>query len=275
MGKELLKYTFYSGIENKNDGEGLTHSAYQAYMSLMLHFTKEKYDAFKYRGKTTNSDRTKMKAYFAKKERNMSSSSWCVERTVLHRVGKKYDQPKAHFHGVYDIYSYFIYQFTRDRKSLFTMDDDGFKEWLNRLDMVSWVNHYQADLGNIVEHLNEKYGDKNEFDSLFIAEGINHPDIMKLYLRGDVAIESIILLDSVLGFMGNINKIGIRNDTFWSDLKMKFDKYKPFFNWMMQRNLEYAIDHPIHPHKSETFSNIDWSKMVKEITRDIFCSEKA
>ena len=275
MGKELLKYTFYSGIENKNDAEGFTHSAYQAYMSLMLHFTKEKYDAFKYRGKTTNSDRTKMKAYLAKKERNMSSSSWCVERTVLHRVGKKYDQPKAHFHGVYDVYSYFIYQFTRDRNYLHSMNDEGFKEWLNRLDMISWINCYERDLRNLLEYLHSKYGGKNEFDSLFIADGINHPDIMKLYLRGDVAIESIILLDSVLGFMNNINKSGVRNDTIWSGFHFKFIKYKPFFTWIMQRNLEYAIDNPIHPYKSDDFMNIDVLKTVKRITRNIICSEKA
>ena len=87
------------------------------------------------------------------------------------------------------------------------------------------------------------------------------------------SIESIILLDSVLGFMGNINKSGVRNDTIWNDLYLKYEKYKSFFNWMMQRNLEYAIEHPIHPHKSETFSNIDWSKMVKKVTRDIICPE--
>ncbi len=273
MGKELLKYTFYSGIQNKNDAEELTHLAYQTWMSLMLHFTQKKYDAFKYRGKTTNSDQTKMRAYLSKKERNMSSSSWCVERTVLHRVGKKYDQPKAHFHGLYDIYSYFIYQFTRDRSYLYDMNDDGFKDWLNRLDPIMWIEHYQRDLGNIMEHLNDKYGDHNKFDSLFIAEGINHPEIMKLYLRGDVAIESIILLDSVLGFMNNINKSGLRSDTFWVDFKFKCDKYKPFFNWMMQRNLEYAIDNPIHPYKSEHFMSIDWLKTIKRLSRDIICPE--
>jgi len=272
MGKELLKYTFYSGIEKKNDAEGMTHLAYEAWMTLMLHFTQEKYDAFKYHGKTTNSDRTKMKAYLGKKENNMSSSSWCVERTVLHRIGKIYGLGKGCFFGVCDVYSYFIYQFTRDRNYLHNMDDDGFKEWLNRLDMLNWVNSYQRDLENIKDYLIKKYDDPNHFDCLFIAEGRNHPDIMKLYLRDDVAIESIILLDWVLEFMSNINNSGVKNDPIWKGFNFKYEKYKPFFSWMMKRNLEYAIDNPIHPYTPEYFSNINWKQKVKEVTRDMFCS---
>jgi hypothetical protein len=54
-----------------------------------------------------------------------------------------------------------------------------------------------------------------------------HPYIIKSYLRKDISIETLVILEKILGFTDKFdNEI---NDTiFWPDMSRLIKKYKPF-----------------------------------------------
>ena len=65
-----------------------------------------------------------------------------------------------------------------------------------------------------------------EFDKLFITEQ-THPLIIKLLMREEVLIETVIILDAILGFMERESK-KITETIIWPDISRKIKKYSPF-----------------------------------------------
>ena len=269
MSKLIRKYTKYSGTDNKVNADDQTYLAYKTWRCVQLHFIQKKYDLFKYNFKTTNSSRESMNNYFLKKEVTFGNR-WCPERTLLHRIGRLYGEKKVHSLGEYDVWSYFIYQFTRDNIYLQEMHEEGFKEWLDIVDVYSWEKHFRKDLNTILEDLKEP-GGYREFDSVFTTDGLNHPRVMKLYLGNHISLETVILMDSVLGFMTNIdNQLNDVGRFLWDDFKLKCDKYKPLMNWLFRRNLEYAVKNPIvNIHPSEYYLNLNLKNEFKRIIREV------
>ena len=270
MSKLIRKYTKYSGTENKVNADDQTYLAYQSWMGIKLHMTTKKYDLFKYQCKTTNSSRESMNKYFLKKEITFGNR-WCPERTFLHRIGRMYGKEKVHTLGVYDVWSYFIYQFTRDNLYIQEMHEDGFKEWLDIVDVYSWESHFKKDLDTILDDLKEP-GGYREFDSMFTTDGLNHPRIMKLYLGGHISLETVMFMDSVLGFVSTIDKqIKSVGRYMWEDFKLKCDKYRPLHNWLLDRNFRYAVENPIvNIHTSDYYLNLNLKKEIKKIIREVF-----
>ena len=55
-----------------------------------------------------------------------------------------------------------------------------------------------------------------------------HPTVLKKYLGGDVSIETMIILDKILGYRKQFdNKL---TDPVWESVSMKMKKYEPFLN---------------------------------------------
>ena len=65
-----------------------------------------------------------------------------------------------------------------------------------------------------------------EFDKLFITEQ-THPLIIKLLMREEVHLETVIILDSMIGFMDRESK-KITETIIWPDISRKIKKYSPF-----------------------------------------------
>ena len=54
------------------------------------------------------------------------------------------------------------------------------------------------------------------------------PDILKSYLRDDISIETLVILDRILGFRKDWNdKL---SDPVWETVSMRMKKYSPFLN---------------------------------------------
>ena len=270
MTKLIRKYTKYSGTDNKVNADDQTYRAYQIWMGVKLHMTTEKYDVIKYLGKSTNTSRESMNSYFQKKERKLGADGWCSERTILHRIGRSFDKQKVNTLGVYDIVSYFVYQFTRDRIYLYDMHEDGFKDWLNIVDMYSWEGHFRKDLNIILQNLKNDDG-YEDFQSLFTLKNqYAHPKIFKFCLGGDVSIETVLLMNGVLGFIKNINNSIDDISGVWGDFYLKCTKYLPLLKWIFERNIDYATKNPLNIHPSEYYQNLCIVSRAKEIMREIF-----
>ena len=71
------------------------------------------------------------------------------------------------------------------------------------------------------------FGDKN-FDSVFSIDGTKHPVIIREHLQNNVSLETLILLEKILGFKKNFDKK--LQDPVWEFLSMRMEKYSPFLN---------------------------------------------
>jgi hypothetical protein len=72
----------------------------------------------------------------------------------------------------------------------------------------------------------------NDFDSIFSSKS-GHPIILKKYLGGDISIETLVILDRVLGFRKEYDDN--LQDPVWETVSMRMKKYSPFLNIDVQR----------------------------------------
>jgi hypothetical protein len=86
-----------------------------------------------------------------------------------------------------------------------------------------------TSLPSLLIHMNiNKLNDMDiSFDSLLTAEDNNHPLIIKLWMQEEIQLETIVILDSILGFVERENN-KITDTIIWPDIYRKIMKYKPF-----------------------------------------------
>ena len=174
---------------------------YTTYLGMKNHFTKDKYDFIKYSGRTRASV-----ASFNKRR----------DRYFFERMSRKKDDN--------EIVNYFIANFTSHDDpgkvwigEIIQNGEANFKEWQRRNQSLSYI------FGNEVEGIFTR----DNFDSYFRTQG-QHPKILKAYMRKDISLETLVILDKILGFRSRLDKK--LDDPIWSTVSLKMKKYKPFLN---------------------------------------------
>jgi len=69
--------------------------------------------------------------------------------------------------------------------------------------------------------------DNQEFNSIFETKG-QHPPILKEYLSGRISLETLIILNRILKFSKQYDKV--LQDPVWESCSLKIQKYTPFLN---------------------------------------------
>jgi len=176
--------------------------AYKQYLSLKNHFTKDKYDYHKYCGKS----RATVQSFYKRKDR------FWFEKLARN----KSDQ---------EVIDFFI--------SNFITCTDPSKLWIGEMiregedRYTSWKKRNQSLTYIFKEEIETLFADNN-FDSMFAKDGSRHPQILKEYLRGAVSIETMVILDRILGFRKDWdNKL---SDPVWETVSMRIKKYSPFLH---------------------------------------------
>ena len=174
---------------------------YKTYLAMKNHFTKESYDYVKYGGRSRASV-----ASFNKRR----------DRYFFERMSRKKDDD--------EIIKYFIANFISSEDpgkvwigEIIQNGETNFKEWQRRNQSLSYL------FGNEVESIFTR----DNFDSYFHTQG-QHPKILKAYLRKEISIETLIILDKILGFVKNFDKK--LDDPIWSTVSLKIKKYGSFLN---------------------------------------------
>tara|TARA_R100001129_G_scaffold121388_1_gene84260 strand:+ start:598 stop:1248 length:651 start_codon:yes stop_codon:yes gene_type:complete len=175
--------------------------AYKQYLSLKNHFTKEKYDYHKYCGKS----RATVQSFYKRKDR------FWFERLVRN----KSDQ---------EVIEFFISNFV-------TCTDPG-KLWIGEMiregegRYTAWKKRNQS-LSYIFKEELEKVLVNKDLDNVFAVIS-GHPIILKKYLGGEVSIETLVIMDKILGFRKNFDtKL---DDPVWQTVSLRMKKYSPFLN---------------------------------------------
>ena len=175
--------------------------AYRCYLSLKNHFTKEKYDYHKYCGKS----RATVQSFYKRKDR------FWFEKLARQKDDK-------------EVVDFFV--------SNFITCTDPSKLWIGEMmregevRYTSWKKRNQS-LAYIFTQEIEKALTNSNFSAIFAKVG-GHPPILKKYLAGDLSIETLVILDKVLGFRSNFDNW--LQDPVWESVSLRIRKYSPFLN---------------------------------------------
>lgn len=172
--------------------------SYKLYNALKLHFETDGYDAIKYHFKTS----VKPTSFFKRKD-----------KFFFAKLAKTYEN---------ELKDFYIANFKNDVKYVGDMLNEGGERYYrdHKKIMESLTYQFQTDIN--------KLNDMDvSFDSLLEAEDNNHPLIIKLWMQEEILLETIVILDSILGFVERENE-KITDTIIWPDIYRKIMKYKPF-----------------------------------------------
>ena len=174
------------------------YESYKLYNALKLHFETDSYDAIKYNYKTS----IKPQSFFNRKDKYFFA-----------KLAKTYGK---------HLKDYYIANFKMDVKYVGDMLNEGGEQYYRSHKKVLESIHYSFE--NDINKLSEI---ESSFDELLLSENNNHPKIIKLWMQDEILLETIVILDSLTGFMDRENK-KITETIIWPDIYRKITKYKPF-----------------------------------------------
>ena len=191
--------------------------AYRCYLALKNHFTKDHYDYIKYRGKTRASNA----AFYKRKDR------FWFEKFARQKNDKEIEE---------FFVSNFIYSTDHSTMWIGEMIKEGegrYQEWQKKVQSLTYV--FKQETESVFE--NKKVDDM--FDC---SKG--HPPILKIYLRGDISLESMVIYDRILGYGKDFDKR--LKDPVWETVSRKIKKYSPFLNIDVSRYKKILKEVIIH-----------------------------
>lgn len=180
---------------SENDMSGF--DCYQTYIAVNNHFKQKSYDYFKYNGKVS----VKPTSYEARKD-----------KYLFEKASRKFKRD--------DFVKYLVSSFIKSNT------------WIGELltpkteiDFKKWRKHIEALSYNFKEELSQIYDKESDFNHLFVIEKGKHPLIFRLYQRGKVSLETLVLLDELVHFTEHWLK---QDDMILNETVELINKYRPF-----------------------------------------------
>ena len=172
------------------------YEVYIKYLALKSHFSDLNYDYFKYNGK--------VKAW-------RSTFDTRKDKYFFYKLSKKKDPIEylvANFIGSNDFY---IGNIRADESDQIYMD------YKKRKESLSYV--FKSDLSKMKENFN---------DNIVVPDN-EHPYLLRLYMRGDISLETLTLINKCVNIFDYWDK-ELKDDIMWPDIKLKAIKYDPFMS---------------------------------------------
>ena len=175
--------------------------SYKLYNALKLHFETDSYDAVKYNYKsniTHNSFfKRKDKYFFAKLARNHEK----------------------------DLLNYYVANFKNGVSYVGDMIDESAEKNYSDHKRIQESIHRVFSID--INKLNDQ---EQGFDKLFESDNGQLPLVIKLWMQEEISLETIVILNSILGFVPRESK-KITDTIIWPDIHRKIEKYTPFVNY--------------------------------------------
>ena len=179
---------------------------YRTYLAMKQHFTNPNFDFFEYNGKVKASE----KKY---QERTDFYFFETMARKLSDQEVKEY------------LLASFISSTNPQKVWIGDIKRSGKDSWL------AWQKQRQSEQYFVSEDLDrlarcmEEEG--HTFNNLFeTLDG--HPPTLRLYIKGGLSLDTLIILDMVLNFMPQWDKKF--RDPLWESLSFKVKKYRPFLS---------------------------------------------
>lgn len=180
-----------------------SYEVYRYYLALRLHFTTDQYDAIKQRGRVRASRQA-----FNKRKDLLS----------IKKVAENYSEK--------EIVDFLVANFTSGDRwgGIFDVDaKERYQNWKKRIESLSYTFEKEVtNLNNYAEKINV------EFSAIFDTQGnLSHPYILKEYLRNNLSIETLVILNKFYKFVEQFDTV-FSEDVVWPDLSRIIKKYDPF-----------------------------------------------
>ena len=179
---------------------------YKCYLAMKLHFSKPEFDYFLYEGKVRTNETTYQ-------QRNDFYFFETIARNYTRQETMEF--LLATFVASEDPTKVWIGDIKRNGKANLLV----FKKLHEGLSYF-----VEQDCKRLVEHMEEK---GLTFNDLHIPLG-SSPPLLSLYIRGDIKLETMIVMDICLGFMKKWDS-DLYNP-MWESVSFKVRKYKPFLS---------------------------------------------
>jgi len=177
--------------------------SYKLYNALKLHFETDSYDAIKYNFKTS----VKPQSFFKRKDKYFFA-----------KIANTYD----------NLLEFYVANFKNDVKYVGDMLNEGgeryYRDHKKVLESLSYT--FENDINKLAED--------NQFDSLLEANDNEHPLIIQLWMQDEIQLETVVIVDSITGFMDRESK-KISETIIWPDIYRKVTKYKPFVKFNQEK----------------------------------------
>jgi len=187
--------------------------AYKVYLAVKSHFTHDSYDYFKYGGKTRASTQT-----FERRQ----------DRYFFEKLAKRYNES--------ELLEFFVANFLMNDQlwigdAFDSQCDQVYTDWKKTQESITYI--FGQDCEFMLNHI-EING--ISFDTLFSPATVNvggtlkhikFPLVVQMCMSGDIHIETLVLLDCILGFMRKADKTHT-GDFTWDTFYKKVTRYKPF-----------------------------------------------
>ncbi len=175
--------------------------AYKTYLALKNHFSKPKYDYFKYAGKS----RASVESFNKRKDKY-----WFERVSRQKNDGEVRDFFLSNFVSSDNPQSIWIGQLIREGETCY-------KDWEKRQQSLMYIFKQESeDLlseGNLEEVLDCSR---------------QHPIILKKFLSGNICIETLTIWDKIFLFRNKFDQKLL--DPVWEIVSLKIQKYSPFLN---------------------------------------------
>lgn len=182
---------------------------YIYYLALKSHFTRDSYDYFKYGGKVSASNRSfegrRDKYFFDKLAKRRDAREFLLANVV--------EDPRR---WIGDIVN------GEGSESTYTA-------WAKRNQSLTYV--FTDELGKL----------DDAFDDNFQVEQGTHPLLLKLYLRKQISLETLIILIHMTGCYAKWQK-RMEYDPIWAEIAMKVRKYQPFLKYDIAKLKKIVVD---------------------------------
>lgn len=178
--------------------------AYKLFLALNNHFFQNNYDYFKYAGGVP----VKQETFDSKRS---------DEKFRYERLAKKFPTKE-------ELENFIVANLLEAKKrawvgTLFGGDADTV--------YLHWQGRVQSLAYNITNEIKRLLEEQESFNNLFKCLDHEHPEILKAHMRGDLSLESFVVLDICLNFTPKLDeKLG--DDRNWMLVKNKSKKYRPF-----------------------------------------------
>lgn len=178
---------------------------YKMYLALKLHFTTDKYNVIEQKGKVRAS-----KQAFAKRKDLYS----------LKKIAKTYSDE--------EVANFLVANFTSGDRWGGVFDSEAgerYMEWKKKIEGLTY--NFEKDIDNLALHLEET---EKHPDSLFEITKNQHPYIIKSYLRKEISLETLVILEKINPYLDRFDA-EVDDKIIWPDISRLIRKYKPFLNF--------------------------------------------
>lgn len=170
--------------------------AYKTYLALKSHFSNGYYDYFKYNGRS----RASLKSFDARRDKYFFTKL-ANHKDVVNFLMSNFLEGKLDWVG--DLVNEEV-------------AEKNYRAWKKRIESLTYV------FTNDLDKLNDDYN-----SNLTVVEG-QHPLLLKLLLRQEIAPETFLILNDITPFFSCWNR-RIEDKIIWPATHLKMKKYRPFF----------------------------------------------